>query len=214
MKNLEKLVYVHYNMRLRAKHSRRRDTENQLIDLDYIFHEEDPLAEWTTEIEPPLLDNDPWMTNTLNDAVAAVDGIPARATKSQSNENSSSSSNDDHGNAGGSGVGLTSNYGIGFSDGGELYRPTQTYSRRRGASENPNRRDSNVNVECGHQHDYEHHNPYTSTDPPTYRYSTSDYTGGNSYSDISSDQNSQATYPTQNDEPSSFDNMMATFMGP
>ena len=56
MKNLEKLVYVHYNMRLRAKNSKRRDTDNQLIDLDYIFHEEDPLAEWTTEVEPPLLD--------------------------------------------------------------------------------------------------------------------------------------------------------------
>mgnify|MGYP003362171687 CR=1 FL=1 len=155
----------------------------------------------------------------MNAAVAAADGITARATRCQSKENSSSSSNDDHGNAGGSGVGLTRNYGIGSSDGGTLYRPAQTYSRRRVVSNNPNRRDSNLNVEYEHQHDYEH-NSYASNDPPTYRHSTSDYTGGNSYygtnetySDISSDQNSQATYATKNDEPSSFDNMMAIFMG-
>lgn len=219
MENLEKLVYVHYNMRLRAKNLRQRDTEDHLIDLDYIFHEEDPLAEWTTEIEPPLLDDDPWLTDTLNDAIAAADGIPTRATTSQSNENSSGSSNDDQGNVGGSGVGLTSNYGIGSNYGDDSRRFAQTYSRR-DASDIPNRRDRNLNVEHGHQHNYEHYNPYISNDPPNYRHSTSDYTSGNSYygtnetySDISSDQNSQFTYATQSAEPSPFDNMMETFMG-
>ena len=77
MENLEKLVYVHYNMRLRAKNVKRHDTNDQLIDLNYIFHEEDPLAEWTTEVEPQLLDDDPLMVNMINDAIAEVGGIPA-----------------------------------------------------------------------------------------------------------------------------------------
>lgn len=130
-----------------------------------------------------------WITNTLNDVLAAVDDILAQ-TRNRSNEIDSDSSNDDHDNTGGSGVCLTSNYDVGSND-GESHKPTQTYSRRC-TSDNPNRRNSNLNVEYGHQHSCEHHNLYTSNDPPNHGHSTSGYTGGNfyygineTYSDIS-----------------------------
>ena len=122
MENLEKLVFVHYNMRLRVRHAKRQQTTDQLIDLDYIFHEEDPLAEWTREAENPLLDNasdNPWSDN---------DNVSAENTENDR------SSNDDSGNAGGDGIG-SSGYGVG-STFDESQRHIQNYeaddySRRR-----------------------------------------------------------------------------------
>jgi hAT family C-terminal dimerisation region len=42
------LVFCHYNMRLRERQLRRthESEANELIDLDKIFHEDDPLQEW------------------------------------------------------------------------------------------------------------------------------------------------------------------------
>jgi len=57
MERLEKLVFVHYNMRLRQRTLKRKTTEQELIDLDNIFHEEDPLGEWIREREDRLLDD-------------------------------------------------------------------------------------------------------------------------------------------------------------
>lgn len=88
-----------------------------------------------------MLDDDPWMTNTLDD-VAAVDDISTQQTRSQSNENSSSSSNDYNCNASGSDKSLTSNYGLSPSDNGDSHTPTQTYSRRICASDNYDKRES------------------------------------------------------------------------
>ena len=57
MDNVQKLVFVHYNMRLRERHARRQATDDKLIDLEHIFHEDDPLVEWTSEVEDRLLDD-------------------------------------------------------------------------------------------------------------------------------------------------------------
>jgi hAT family C-terminal dimerisation region len=48
MDRLMHLVFCHYNMRLRQRQLRRtyQNDSNQLIDLDKIFHEDDPLQEW------------------------------------------------------------------------------------------------------------------------------------------------------------------------
>ena len=57
MDKLRRLVFVHYNMRLRERYLRRTNDQDQLIDLDAIFHEEDPLTPWIREQEQSLLDD-------------------------------------------------------------------------------------------------------------------------------------------------------------
>ncbi|RWR92085.1 hypothetical protein CKAN_02127800 [Cinnamomum micranthum f. kanehirae] len=67
MAKLEKLVFVDYNMRLRARNLTRRDNEDyQPINLDYIFEEDNPLNEWLAEREDPVLND----TIFLNEAMA------------------------------------------------------------------------------------------------------------------------------------------------
>ncbi|KAL0367740.1 UNVERIFIED_CONTAM: hypothetical protein Sradi_3664100 [Sesamum radiatum] len=55
---LHKLVYAHYNMRLRVRnlmYQREDDDYYNPIDLNHIFHDNDILEEWTREAEEPLL---------------------------------------------------------------------------------------------------------------------------------------------------------------
>ena len=52
MKKLHKLVYVHYNTRLRVKNlMQERNNEDlyNLIDLNHIFNDDDILDEWIRE---------------------------------------------------------------------------------------------------------------------------------------------------------------------
>ncbi|XP_073138631.1 uncharacterized protein [Henckelia pumila] len=58
---LHKLVYVHYNMRLRVRnlmHKNEDDDYYSPIDLDHIFKDDDILNEWTRDNEPPVLQDD------------------------------------------------------------------------------------------------------------------------------------------------------------
>jgi hypothetical protein len=73
MERLEKLVFVHYNMRLRHRTLKRKETEEGLIDLDNIFHEEDPLGEWIREREDCLLDGRD--NNWIADAIAEDEAL-------------------------------------------------------------------------------------------------------------------------------------------
>ncbi|RWR73239.1 hypothetical protein CKAN_00150000 [Cinnamomum micranthum f. kanehirae] len=65
MQKLNKLVYIHYNLKLRSRNRRRRQFEDHReyfcpINLDYIFSEEDTvLGQWLEEQEEPVLDQDP-----------------------------------------------------------------------------------------------------------------------------------------------------------
>ncbi|KAI8555769.1 hypothetical protein RHMOL_Rhmol05G0200200 [Rhododendron molle] len=66
---LNKIVYVYYNMRLKIRHATRRSDEKRddhfnPINLNYIFDENDPLAEWLQEEEHTILDdidNSEWL---------------------------------------------------------------------------------------------------------------------------------------------------------
>ena len=70
MLKLEKFVFVHYNMRLRARNLQRRDNgDYDPINLDYIFDEDDPLDEWLAEREDAVLPN----TDFLEESMVAVD---------------------------------------------------------------------------------------------------------------------------------------------
>ena len=62
MQKLNKLVYCHYNLKLRNRTRERRARDDPRycpISLDHIFREDDPLLPWIAEIEDPLLDSDP-----------------------------------------------------------------------------------------------------------------------------------------------------------
>ena len=66
MKILHKLVYVHYNVRLRVKNLRQERSNEDLyspIDLNHIFNDGDILDEWIREEEEPILsfDNLDWL---------------------------------------------------------------------------------------------------------------------------------------------------------
>ncbi|CAN6449003.1 unnamed protein product [Victoria cruziana] len=50
---LDKLVYVHYNLRLHARHTDKDTKYYNPINLDYIFHE-DPTEEWLVERDPSV----------------------------------------------------------------------------------------------------------------------------------------------------------------
>ena len=61
MKKLYKLVYVHYNMRLRVKNLMQERSDEylyNLIDLNHIFNNDDILDEWIRESEEPILSSD------------------------------------------------------------------------------------------------------------------------------------------------------------
>ncbi|RWR91145.1 hypothetical protein CKAN_02028900 [Cinnamomum micranthum f. kanehirae] len=70
MQKLEKLIFVHYNMRLRAKNLQRKENvDYDPINLDYIFEEDDPLDEWLDEREDAVLPN----TDFLDESMVDVD---------------------------------------------------------------------------------------------------------------------------------------------
>ncbi|XP_073023708.1 uncharacterized protein [Primulina eburnea] len=61
VEKLHKLVYVHYNMRLRVRNLTCRKEEDDCyspIDLNHIFHDDDILSEWIRDNEPPVLQDD------------------------------------------------------------------------------------------------------------------------------------------------------------
>ncbi|KAL0283797.1 UNVERIFIED_CONTAM: hypothetical protein Sangu_2866900 [Sesamum angustifolium] len=75
---LHKLVYAHYNMRLRVRnlmYQREDDDYYNPIDVNHIFHDNDILEVWTRETEDPMLpendldwlDEEGRMDNVLND---------------------------------------------------------------------------------------------------------------------------------------------------
>ncbi|KAL0296220.1 UNVERIFIED_CONTAM: hypothetical protein Sradi_6674100 [Sesamum radiatum] len=73
---LHKLVYAHYNMRLRVRnlmYQREDDDYYNPIDLNHIFHDNDILEEWTRETEEPMLpENDlDWL-----DEEGRMDNVP------------------------------------------------------------------------------------------------------------------------------------------
>ncbi|KAF3785329.1 hypothetical protein EJ110_NYTH28156 [Nymphaea thermarum] len=60
---LDKLIYVHYNLRLHARHTDRDTKYYNPINLDYIFHE-DPTEEWLVERDPSVFpDEQPHVLN-------------------------------------------------------------------------------------------------------------------------------------------------------
>ena len=61
IKKLHKLVYVHYNVRLRVKNLMQERSDEDLynpIDLNHIFNDDDILDEWIREGEEPILSSD------------------------------------------------------------------------------------------------------------------------------------------------------------
>ena len=71
MQKLNKLVYVHYNIKLCNGQRRRREFEDHPdyfcpINLNYIFSEnDDVLAQWIEEVEEPVLDHDEQIGNMV-----------------------------------------------------------------------------------------------------------------------------------------------------
>ena len=70
MKKSNKLVYVHYNMRLQVKNLMQEQKYEDLynpIDLNHIFNDDDILDEWIREGEEPILsfDNLDWLDKGL-----------------------------------------------------------------------------------------------------------------------------------------------------
>ncbi|XP_073063748.1 uncharacterized protein [Primulina eburnea] len=61
VEKLHKLVYVHYNMRLRVRNltcRKEKDDYYSPIDLNHIFHDDDILSEWIRDNEPSVLQDD------------------------------------------------------------------------------------------------------------------------------------------------------------
>ena len=130
MKKLHKLVYVHYNIRLRVKILMIERSNEDLynpIDLNHIFNDDDILDEWIREGEEPILssDNLDWLDKGFptNEEGKERDVDSLRKGKASRTISSSSSSDDGHnggsrrggGTSGGSrGVG-----GTGESTGGD-----------------------------------------------------------------------------------------------
>ena len=70
MKKLHKLVYVHYNVRLRVKNLMQDRSDEDFynpINLNHIFNDDDILDEWIREGEKPILssDNLDWLDQDL-----------------------------------------------------------------------------------------------------------------------------------------------------
>ena len=84
MKKLHKLVYVHYNVRLRVKNLMQERSDEDLynpIDLNHIFNDDDILDEWMRKGEEPILSSDDldWLDQDLpsregREAARADDG--------------------------------------------------------------------------------------------------------------------------------------------
>ncbi|RVW29255.1 hypothetical protein CK203_109747 [Vitis vinifera] len=121
IKNLHKLVYVHYNMRLRVKNLMQERSNEDLynpIDLNHIFNDDDILDEWIREGEEPILssDNLDWLDKGFptNEEGRERD-VDSRCKGKASRTISSSSSSDNGDNRGSRRGGGTSggNRGVG-----------------------------------------------------------------------------------------------------
>ncbi|XP_072973574.1 uncharacterized protein [Typha angustifolia] len=82
MEILEKLVFCHYNMRLRERNLRRKAENEQLIDLNHVFDEEDPLTPWIREIEDRVLDDrdNPWLDEILGETTTRAEAGTSYST--------------------------------------------------------------------------------------------------------------------------------------
>ncbi|XP_077250319.1 uncharacterized protein LOC143889837 [Tasmannia lanceolata] len=152
--NLHKLVYVHYNTRLRMKHvstSNNREDYTDPIDLTDIFcenDEDDPLYEWVREVGEPLIDALIGRPNPLIIAEMGIDSdtlpetqglsqpvaIPIRNSDDDWSTDSPSDDDRGGGNASGGGGnmgGAGTSGGRGGSVGsveGETYRPLSPFT--------------------------------------------------------------------------------------
>ncbi|XP_057958130.1 probable leucine-rich repeat receptor-like serine/threonine-protein kinase At3g14840 isoform X4 [Malania oleifera] len=81
---LQKLVFVHYNMRLKLRRTMRRSQREieegfNPINLNYIFEEDDPLSQLLEERETPLLDgqdNSNWLNEEVGRTTEGGDQPP------------------------------------------------------------------------------------------------------------------------------------------
>ncbi|XP_077249199.1 uncharacterized protein LOC143888647 [Tasmannia lanceolata] len=150
--NLQKLVYVHYNTRLRMKHTSIEENLEDYtdpIDLTDIFcenDEDDPLYEWVKEVGEPVLDApggrpNPIIAEQMQDdddtlppdteGLAQPIGVPIQGTSDDDLSIDSPSDDDTGGNAAGGGgsVGGARTSGGGGSVGGdEPYRPLSPFT--------------------------------------------------------------------------------------
>ncbi|CDP17321.1 unnamed protein product [Coffea canephora] len=117
VKKLHKLVFVHYNMRLKVKilmHQGDTDDFYNPIDLNHIFHQDDILDDWIRENEQPTLpeDNLDWLDKGIHqtelesseyqehDNDGLVDTLKQKSKTKQTSKHtiSSSSNKSDNGN--------------------------------------------------------------------------------------------------------------------
>ena len=137
MQKLNKLVYCHYNLKLRCRTKERRSTDDLsycLINLDHIFRGDDPLLPWIAKIEDPLPDLDMGFQQQVQDLIdedmAEAEGQPCQeegtsarlskgkepahivpsSDKSSSIVSSNSHGGGDGGDGGDSGIGGTSKF--------------------------------------------------------------------------------------------------------
>ncbi|XP_073015757.1 uncharacterized protein [Primulina eburnea] len=83
VEKLHKLVYVHYNMRLRVRNlmcGKEDDDYYSPIDLNHIFHDDDILSEWIRDNEQPVLQDDDlaW----LDEGIQNIDAEETNTTTS------------------------------------------------------------------------------------------------------------------------------------
>lgn len=235
MDNLQKLVFVHYNMRLKERHAKRRDEGNDEIDLDSIFHEDDPLILWTREKEDKLLDerdNTDWLDENIIDDPTIKGKKPEKVYKRKKilkkKDHSSSSDSDQGAPTGGYDGVRVGGFGAARTDDSSgVHAGGSSGARAGGAS---------GSGEYGREHNqyqqkdkgiYEGQFDYDSADNMDYTHS--DYTGEcysggyipeayESYTgEYSTGYDNQEIYDSstiQQDEPSPYDNMMTSFLGP
>ncbi|KAI8559907.1 hypothetical protein RHMOL_Rhmol04G0212400 [Rhododendron molle] len=106
---LNKIVNMYYNMRLKIRHATRRSDEERddhfnPINLDYIFDEDDPLAEWLQEEEHAILDdvdNSEWLDTGDTQNPQNVDLSENSSSGGRGLSPSGSGSEDDDGPNGG-----------------------------------------------------------------------------------------------------------------
>jgi hypothetical protein len=218
MDNVHKLVFVHYNMRLRERHARRQATDDKLIDLDHIFHEDDPLVEWTREVEDRLLDDrdNSWLDEAIQEEATITAKKPSgpsqrksdivykRKKVSRAQDDATDSSDADQGHAGG-GCGDTSHH---------VDQP-HGYLREH---DHHQQRDEGMDEPYGGR--YDHHDSYDPIDSLGYRHSdyTRDYAfygaHGSHVDAYSTAHDSHDAFTGQQAQPSPYDNMMVSFLGP
>eukprot|EP00268_Persea_americana_P016622 TRINITY_DN1787_c0_g4_i1.p1 TRINITY_DN1787_c0_g4~~TRINITY_DN1787_c0_g4_i1.p1 ORF type:complete len:155 (+),score=17.40 TRINITY_DN1787_c0_g4_i1:1746-2210(+) len=76
MQKLEKLVFVHYNISIRARNLQRKDNgDSDPINLDYIF-EDDPLNEWFAERDDAVSPNTDFLDESMVESRIEKDVLP------------------------------------------------------------------------------------------------------------------------------------------